>query len=115
METSVQAEATEPALWRALASLAEAAGMLGVTEVAEQAAEAAGRLEALVREVAVVGEFKQGRSSLINGLLGPEVLPVGVPPLTAVPTVLERGERRCWSTSLTAAAKHTASTSSPGS
>ena len=92
MEISVQILETEPALRRALASLADAAGMLGVAEAADQVAEAAGRLEALVLEVAVVGEFKRGKSSLINGLLDREVLPVGVLPLTAVPTVLERGE-----------------------
>jgi GTP-binding protein EngB required for normal cell division len=83
---------TDPALARALETLAEVAGRLGAAEVAEQVAEAAGRLQALVLEVAVVGEFKRGKSSLINALLGRQVLPVGVLPLTAVPTVLERGE-----------------------
>jgi ribosome biogenesis GTPase A len=82
----------DPTLARALETLAEVAGRLGAAEVAEQVAEAAGRLQALVLEVAVVGEFKRGKSSLINALLGRQVLPVGVLPLTAVPTVLERGE-----------------------
>src|ERR671931_2633899 len=81
-----------PSLVEALATLAEAARLLGAGELGEQAAEAAGRLQALDLEVAVVGEFKRGKSSLINALLGREVLPVGVLPLTAVPTVLERGE-----------------------
>ncbi|HYT25275.1 MAG TPA: dynamin family protein, partial [Actinomycetota bacterium] len=79
----------------ALSGLAEAAGLLGVPEAAEQATEAARRLAALTLEVAVVGEFKRGKSSLINALLGREVLPVGVLPLTAVPTVLERGAPGC--------------------
>lgn len=38
-----------------------------------------------------VGEFKRGKSSLINALIGAEVLPVGVVPLTAIATVLEYG------------------------
>jgi predicted GTPase len=72
--------------------LATAAELLGVSEVADLAAETAGRLKTLRLEVAVVGEFKRGKSSLINALIGREVLPVGVLPLTAVPTVLEQGE-----------------------
>ena len=91
MKAGVQTTA-DLALARALDTLAEVAGRLGAAEVAEQVAEAAGRLQALVLEVAVVGEFKRGKSSLINALLGRQVLPVGVLPLTAVPTVLERGQ-----------------------
>jgi predicted GTPase len=95
MEAGVQAPSAstvDPALARALATLAEAAGLLDMAEVADQATEAAGRLLAQRLEVAVVGEFKRGKSSLINALVGREVLPVGALPLTAVPTVLERGE-----------------------
>jgi GTP-binding protein EngB required for normal cell division len=65
---------------------------MGAGEVADQAGEAAWRLDELVLEVAVVGEFKRGKSSLVNALLDRQVLPVGVLPLTAVPTVLERGD-----------------------
>jgi hypothetical protein len=93
MEVGVQATGTvAPVLEWALATLAEAARLVGVAEVADLAAETAGRLQALRLEVAVVGEFKRGKSSLINALIGREVLPVGVLPLTAVPTVLEQGE-----------------------
>jgi hypothetical protein len=84
-----------PTLTGALATLARAARLLGVAEVAGQAAQVAGRLEGLVLEVAVVGECKRGKSSLINALLDTDVLPVGVLPLTAVPTVLERGDSAC--------------------
>jgi len=77
---------------RALACVEEAAGLLGLGDVADQAAEANRRLEGLTLEVAVVGEFKRGKSTLINALLGRDVLPAGVLPLTAVPTVLERGD-----------------------
>jgi GTP-binding protein EngB required for normal cell division len=90
MKAGVQTSA-DPPLARALDTLAEVAGRLGAAEVAEQVAQAAGRLAALVLEVAAVGEFKRGKSSLINALLDRQVLPVGVLPLTAVPTVLEHG------------------------
>jgi GTP-binding protein EngB required for normal cell division len=86
------ASTVDPALARVLARLAEAAELLGVAEVRDLAAEVTGRLQALRLEVAVVGEFKRGKSSLLNALVGREVLPVGVLPLTAVPTVIEQGE-----------------------
>jgi hypothetical protein len=40
----------------------------------------------------VLGEFKRGKSTLINALLGREVLPTGVVPLTSVVTVIRAGE-----------------------
>jgi small GTP-binding protein len=42
--------------------------------------------------VMVVGEFKRGKSTLVNALLGTEVLPTGVLPLTAVMTEVVHGE-----------------------
>jgi ribosome biogenesis GTPase A len=39
----------------------------------------------------VVGEFKRGKSTLINALLGRDLLPTGVIPLTSVVTVLQFG------------------------
>jgi hypothetical protein len=42
--------------------------------------------------VYVVGEFKQGKSSLVNALLGTDVCPVDDDVATAVPTVLNYGE-----------------------
>jgi GTPase SAR1 family protein len=41
----------------------------------------------------VLGEFKRGKSTLINALLGREVLPTGVVPLTSVVTALGAGDR----------------------
>jgi GTPase Era involved in 16S rRNA processing len=38
--------------------------------------------------LAVVGQFKRGKSTFINALLGEQLLPVGVLPLTAVVTLL---------------------------
>jgi Dynamin family len=44
--------------------------------------------------VVVIGEFKRGKSTLINALLGEDVLPTGVTPVTAVPTLVRFGPGR---------------------
>lgn len=41
----------------------------------------------------VMGEFKRGKSSVINALIGANLLSVGVIPVTAIATVLSYGER----------------------
>ncbi len=51
----------------------------------------AARLATARLQVAVVGQFKRGKSSLLNALLGIPVLPMGVVPLTAITTVLSAG------------------------
>lgn len=43
--------------------------------------------------LAVLGQFKRGKSTFINALLGEELLPTGVLPLTAFPTFLLFGPR----------------------
>ncbi len=50
------------------------------------------RLEKPCFEVAVFGRVSSGKSSLLNHIAGLDVLPVGVTPVTAVPTRLEHGE-----------------------
>jgi GTPase Era involved in 16S rRNA processing len=50
--------------------------------------------------LAVLGQFKRGKSSLLNALLGEPLLPVGVLPLTAIPTVLRHGPEQCIRVSL---------------
>lgn len=42
--------------------------------------------------VSVVGEFKRGKSTLVNALLGEDVVPTGVLPLTAVSTEMSYGD-----------------------
>ncbi|BBB91150.1 MAG TPA: dynamin family protein [Methylomusa anaerophila] len=58
----------------------------------------AGELAARLREerfhLAVLGQFKRGKSSLINALLGGEFLPASSVPMTALPTVIGRGNTR---------------------
>ncbi len=41
--------------------------------------------------LAVVGQFKRGKSSLMNAVIGQDILPTGVFPLTSVITVLKYG------------------------
>ncbi len=41
--------------------------------------------------LAVLGQFKRGKSTLLNALLGEAVLPTAVIPLTAIPTFIQAG------------------------
>ncbi len=50
------------------------------------------RLEDNSFEIAIFGRVSSGKSSLLNAMLGTNVLPVGVTPITAVPTRLLYGE-----------------------
>lgn len=50
------------------------------------------RLDAARLRVLVAGEAKRGKSTLVNALLGREVLPSGVTPLTAVTTTVRYGD-----------------------
>jgi len=43
--------------------------------------------------LAVLGQFKRGKSSILNALLGHPILPIAVVPLTAVPTFLSGGDK----------------------
>jgi GTP-binding protein EngB required for normal cell division len=51
------------------------------------------RLESQELEIAVFGRVNSGKSSLLNSVLEIDVLPVGVTPVTAVPTRITFGER----------------------
>jgi len=65
---------------------------LGTERDREQLAAVRERLDAARLRVLVVGEAKRGKSTLINALLGREVLPTGVTPLTAVATTVRYGD-----------------------
>ena len=45
-------------------------------------------------QLAVLGQFKRGKSTLLNALLGEDILPSSVIPLTAIPTFIRYGEGR---------------------
>ncbi len=63
----------------------------GLVEFRSRIASLASRLEDDNLEVALFGRVSSGKSSLLNALLGTDVLPVGVNPITAVPTRLHYG------------------------
>ena len=64
----------------------------GLVEFRLRIASLAARLEDNNLEIALFGRVSSGKSSLLNALLGTDVLPVGVNPITAVPTRLCHGE-----------------------
>ena len=43
--------------------------------------------------VSVIGQFKRGKSTLVNAILEDKILPVGIVPVTAVVTTVEYGEK----------------------
>lgn len=59
-----------------------------------QARTAANQLVSRLYRVAVIGEFKKGKSSLINALLGSEVLPTDILPMTASINRVVYGEKK---------------------
>lgn len=63
----------------------------GLVEFRPRIASLATRMEDNNLEVALFGRVSSGKSSLLNALLGTNVLPVGVNPITAVPTKLRYG------------------------
>jgi len=69
-------------------ALAAGAGRPDLVERLELAAE---RLSGEDATVAVVGEFKQGKSTLVNALLRTDICPVDADIVTAVPTLLRFG------------------------
>ncbi|MDY2959963.1 MAG: dynamin family protein [Hornefia sp.] len=44
--------------------------------------------------VAVIGQFKRGKSALSNSILGDEIMPVGIVPVTSAVTKVVAGEKR---------------------
>jgi ribosome biogenesis GTPase A len=68
---------------RVMAALREA--VLDNSSLAARLDSLRGRLRHNRLHLAVLGQFKRGKSTLINALLGAPLLPVAVVPLTAVP------------------------------
>jgi GTPase Era involved in 16S rRNA processing len=75
----------------ALEQLASLADERSDHATAERARSLVGRLRADVFNLAVVGQFKRGKTTLINALLGRDILPAAVVPLTSVVTIIEHG------------------------
>jgi GTP-binding protein EngB required for normal cell division len=60
-------------------------------EILERLSRLRARLEEGLLRVAVLGQFKRGKSTLLNALLGAPLLPTGVTPVTAIPTFIKAG------------------------
>lgn len=73
-----------------LSALARQAGTDDLAREAERLAE---RIVAGRFYVACLGQFKRGKSTLLNALIGTAVLPMGVVPVTSVVTVVRHGAR----------------------
>ena len=74
--------------------LAQIAGKLGERSIAEDVQQLIARTSEGRFYVACIGQFKRGKSTLLDALVGEPILPTGVVPVTAVPTVLRFGARR---------------------
>lgn len=59
----------------------------------DEAMQVLDKVQSQVFRIAVVGEFSQGKSTLLNALLGSEVQPVRAIPCSGIVTVLKYGER----------------------
>jgi GTPase SAR1 family protein len=79
-----------------LEHLCELIGGLGEDHrrAAGQLAELGDRLAGQCFHLAVLGQFKRGKSTLINAILGEKILPTSIVPLTSVPTYIVFGPRR---------------------
>lgn len=78
-----------------LASLAEHLALLCSPrwpDLAQRVERAAARHREHRFHIAVVGEFKRGKSTLVNALLDNDIMPTGVLPLTSVATEVGFGE-----------------------
>jgi hypothetical protein len=74
-----------------LLRLAALGDELGTNRVADEARDLAARVSEGRFYLACIGQFKRGKSTLINALMGEPILPVGFIPVTAVPTVIRYG------------------------
>ena len=70
----------------------EAAGAYGREDLARRLAETGRALDDGTIRVIVVGEFKQGKSSLVNALLNAPVCPVDDDVATSVPTIIRHAD-----------------------
>ena len=83
----------------ALQTLAEIIDHHGLTEFRPTIGMLLDRAEDTALEIAVFGRVSTGKSSLLNHVIGADLLPVGVTPITAVPTRIGYGQKpsvRVW-------------------
>jgi Dynamin family len=74
-----------------LVALAVLGKELRADRIADEARDLAARVSEDRFYLACIGQFKRGKSTLINALIGERILPVGFVPVTVVPTVIRFG------------------------
>ncbi len=89
-----QAPVTRSSEAQALDRLAAMAEQLGEGSVSADVRQLVARINEGRFFVACVGQFKRGKSTLLDAFVGEQILPAGVVPVTAVPTVLRYGDTR---------------------
>lgn len=77
----------------ALGRIAAVAAELGSDRIGLEANELAQRVSEGRFYVACVGQFKRGKSTLLDAIVGEPILPTGITPVTSVATVIRYGER----------------------
>lgn len=77
-----------------LARLVRVSEHLGSRDTARDARDLAARVAEGRFFLATVGQFKRGKSTLLNALLGEPLLPAGVAPVTSAITVIRFGHDR---------------------
>jgi GTP-binding protein EngB required for normal cell division len=75
-----------------LAKLERVVTERGLVEFRSTIAGIMDRLEDQSLEIAIFGRVSAGKSSLLNAMIGEDILPVGVTPITAVPTHIRYNE-----------------------
>jgi len=80
-----------PTSAEALALLERIAVEVDAASIVSEVRALAERIEQGRFYVACIGQFKRGKSTVINALLGRRVLPTGVVPVTSVPTIVRYG------------------------
>jgi ribosome biogenesis GTPase A len=77
-----------------LSRLSQIAEQLGETSIAADVGQLVARISEGRFFVACIGQFKRGKSTLLDALVDEPILPTGVVPVTTVPTVLRYGDQR---------------------
>ncbi|MEW6274417.1 MAG: dynamin family protein [Bacillota bacterium] len=80
-------------LLNALGELISLAGRQDNRFAAELLRETKERFEKETFTLVILGEFKRGKSTFVNALLGEPLLPTAIVPLTAIPTIIHYQER----------------------
>ncbi|MEG0918862.1 MAG: dynamin family protein [Anaerovoracaceae bacterium] len=80
-----------------LTTIRQAEGIMHLTEICRKeearANKLARRLDNKEITISVIGQFKRGKSSLVNSLIGEKLMPVGIIPITSAVTRIQYGNR----------------------